>query len=236
MLRCEFSTNRMGAQQQVLACRRSHRQCLRRPQPGYLVKGNQVFLFDWVVLRTNGREKCLITTSGKFILFPSVVYIIPNRGNIMNTCARCHDPFIDNRSFTVRLKDGSAAKICVNCATELQAKRSQKQPAAPAALEKGAPVPPPVPLATKAKSSGDRWYKTIGIGIVCIIFAGLIYYQLMRLEVGEISSFRVWWPVALLYNTLGFWGAISCPGILAVLFLGLGVKQLIDEENAKATE
>ncbi len=64
---------------------------------------------------------------------------------------------------------------------------------------------------------------------------GYIYYQLVRLEVGEISSFRVWWPVALLYNTLGFWGAVSCPSILAVLFLSLGVKQLIDEENEKVS-
>jgi hypothetical protein len=148
----------------------------------------------------------------------------------MTTCARCQGPFVDNRSFTVRLKNGASAKICVNCASELREKRSQKQPE-PAVMEKSAPVPTPVPITKKAKNSDDKWYKTIGIGIVCIIFAGLIYYQLMRLEVGEISSFRVWWPVALLYNTLSFWGSVSCPGILAVLFLGLGVKQLIDEDK-----
>lgn len=152
----------------------------------------------------------------------------------METCARCHGPFVDNRSFTVHLKDGSAAQICVNCATELQAKRSQKQPSVPAGA-KSAPVPEPVPVAKKAKSSDDKWYKTMGYGILCILLAGFLYYQLMQLETGTVASVRVWWPVALLYNTVGFWGAISCPGILAVLFLGLGVKQLIDEDKAKAS-
>lgn len=152
----------------------------------------------------------------------------------MDTCARCRGPFVDNRSFTVRLKDGSTVRICADCATELRAKRSQKQPAAPAAAEKSAPVPPPVPVEKKAKSSDDKWYKTIGYGLLCIVLAGFLYYQLMQLEAGTVASVRVWWPVAMLYNTLGFWGAISCPSILAVFLLGLGVKQLIDEDKAKA--
>ena len=152
----------------------------------------------------------------------------------MEACARCQGPFVDNGKFTVRLKNGSAAQICANCATELRAKRSQKQPAAPV-VENRAPVPEPVLVAKKTKSSNDKWYKTIGYGVLCILLTGFIYYQLMQLETGTVSSVRVWWPVALLYNTVGFWGAISCPGILAVLFLGLGVKQLIDEDKAKAS-
>lgn len=150
----------------------------------------------------------------------------------MDTCARCHGPFVDNRTFTVRLKNGSAAKICINCANELRARRSQPQ-ATPAVVEKSAPVPTPVPVTKKAKESDDKWYKTMGLGILCILLAGYLYYELSQLEAGIVSSVRVWWPVAIMYNTLGFWGAISCPGILALLFLGVGAKQLIDEDKAK---
>ncbi len=92
----------------------------------------------------------------------------------MKTCARCRGHFVDNRSFTVRMKDGSEAKICVNCASELRAMRSQKRHTS-AAKEKSVPVPTPVSVEKKAKNSENKWYKTIGVGIVCILFAGYIY-------------------------------------------------------------
>jgi len=37
---------------------------------------------------------------------------------------------------------------------------------------------------------------------------GWFYYDLSRLESGEIESTRVWAPIAMLYDTLGFWPAV----------------------------
>ena len=75
--------------------------------------------------------------------------------------------------------------------------------------------------------TGDRWYQTMAYGLVALVLAALVYYQLSAPEEGAIESVRLWWPVVIFYRTLGFWDAISCPSLLGLLFLGLGLRQLI---------
>lgn len=143
----------------------------------------------------------------------------------MEICDRCHNSIVGDKSVKAHRKDGSSATLCLDCASELKKNRNQNP------RTKDVPVPPPTAIKEKENQSGDKWYKTIGIAFLCIIFVVLLYFQLNRLESGEISSVRVWWPVVIMYNTLGFWGAVSCPGILALLFFGLGIKQLIDSDQ-----
>lgn len=145
----------------------------------------------------------------------------------MENCARCKRPIVGDKSVKVHRKDGSPARLCLDCASELRTKRSQN----PHPEDVSEPLPAATTAEKKANKSGDKWYQTVAFGFLCIGFAVLVYLQLTRLELGEIASVRVWWPVAVLYRTLGFWGAVSCPAILALLFLGLGIKQLIAEDK-----
>src|SRR5262249_19779042 len=52
--------------------------------------------------------------------------------------------------------------------------------------------------------------------------AALVAYDLVRLEGGSVGRVRVWAPVAIIYNTFGFWPAvliIPAAGLLLVLVL-----------------
>ena len=146
----------------------------------------------------------------------------------METCDRCKN-FIDGKPFRGRRKDGSAATLCADCVAEIRGSAAQKK----AVSEKtGLPSTNSATDKRPVQKSGDKWYKNIGYGILCLGIAILVAYQLSALETGEVSSVRMWWPIIVLYRTLGFWGAISCPSILALLFFGLGIKGLITAENA----
>lgn len=67
----------------------------------------------------------------------------------------------------------------------------------------------------------------MGYGLVFVAAAVLVAIQLYRLETGDAAIVRLWWPVAILYRALGFWGAIACPSIFALAFFGWGTKRLV---------
>lgn len=144
----------------------------------------------------------------------------------MRTCARCKETIPEDSGIKMRRKDGSPVVICANCAAEVRAKRNKDR--SPRDTPKNAPVSS---VTDEKEKSGEKWYQTIGVGILSIVFGVLVYMQLSRLEAGDINSVRIWWPVAVLYNIFGFWGAVSCPGVLALFFFGLGIKQLITTIN-----
>ena len=145
----------------------------------------------------------------------------------MISCARCKNPIVENKSVTLRRKDGSSAILCLNCAKEIKAKQNEKRHA----QEVADSFPPETNLDKKTESSSDsdKWYKNIGVGVLCLVMVVFLFVQLTRLESGDVSSVRVWWPVVILYNTFGLYGALACPGILALLFFGIGIKQLANE-------
>lgn len=145
----------------------------------------------------------------------------------MESCAKCQHPIIDNEKVTARRRDGSVVTLCPDCAAEIQAGKRQRQAQtakiSPSNLDRVTP--------NSKEKSEDKWYKTIGSGILFLVFTILMAYQLNSLETGAAESVKVWLPVAILYRTLGYWGAIACPGLIAIAILGLGAKQFIDQEN-----
>jgi hypothetical protein len=55
--------------------------------------------------------------------------------------------------------------------------------------------------------------------ILTALFGGLMAYQLMQVESGAAQSVRVWRPVALLYESFGFWPAVLCVPVMGLLLL-----------------
>lgn len=145
----------------------------------------------------------------------------------METCDRCNN-FIARKPFRGRRKDGSPATLCADCVAEIKGGSGQKKPISEKAV---LPSSSTDKNKRQAQKSDGKWYKNIGYGVLCLGIAILVAYQLNSLETGTVSSVRLWWPIIFLYRTLGFWGAISCPSILALLFFGLGIKGLIAEET-----
>jgi hypothetical protein len=71
------------------------------------------------------------------------------------------------------------------------------------------------------------------IGVATVLLGGFMAYQMMQVESGAAQSVRVWWPVALLYDSFGFWPAILCVPILGLLILlGLAWKLRSIRESA----
>lgn len=145
----------------------------------------------------------------------------------MTTCDRCNN-FIAGKIFRGRRGDGSPATLCADCVAEIKDESVQRKQTKEQAVSHASNMD----MKGKKKKSGDKWYHHIGWGTLCLVFAILVAYQLNKLELGEVSSVRIWWPVAILYRTLGFWGAISCPSIIALLLFGWGIKELIAEDSA----
>jgi hypothetical protein len=133
------------------------------------------------------------------------------------------------KSFRGRRRDGSPAILCSDCVAEIKGGGVQKKQT----NEKSVSPAQSMDNKGKTKKSDDKWYHHIGWGALFIAFAVLVAIQLSSLESGEVSSVRIWWPVAILYQTLGFWGAISCPSIIALLLFGWGIKELVAEESAE---
>ena len=152
----------------------------------------------------------------------------------MDICARCNQSILEQDKVTVRRRDGSSVTLCRTCVAELKAGRKQSS-ASPEPAEATAVNPTSTSKSvrpTSSQKSEDKWYKTIGIGILGIVLTFIIANMLNDLETGAVSSVRVWWPVAVLYRMFGFWGGIACPGLVALFILGVGVKQLIDQDKA----
>ncbi len=61
----------------------------------------------------------------------------------------------------------------------------------------------------------------------------LTYYQLNGLEHGTSHSERVWAPVAMLYNLLGFWPAVLCWPIVCAAVIRRSLRRI---KEAKAME
>lgn len=149
----------------------------------------------------------------------------------METCDRCDKSIIGEKSVTARRKDGSTATLCPDCAAELKARRS------PTPQPKAIPTPvrKPPPAAKKAGKKEDseeyKWYVHIILGVVLIGFMVLVFMEFNELEQGVADSVRIWWPIAVTYKIFGLWGAVACPGLLALLSFVVGIKKLLAEEN-----
>ena len=59
------------------------------------------------------------------------------------------------------------------------------------------------------------WFICVGT----VLLGGFMASQMMQVEFGPAQSVRVWWPVALLYDSFGFWPAILCVPVLGLLIL-----------------
>jgi hypothetical protein len=147
----------------------------------------------------------------------------------MASCARCQQSVLDHEKVTARRRDGSSVILCPSCAAELKASRQQKASAKSTAV--ATPGDQPTTSPSAKKKSEDKWYKTIGQGLLLLIGTLVLAYFLKGLETGTVDSFRIWWPIAVLYNSFGFWGGVACPGIISLLVLGLGIKQLIEQDG-----
>lgn len=58
---------------------------------------------------------------------------------------------------------------------------------------------------------------------------GWFYYKLTGIESGEIESTKVWGPIATLYNTLGFWPAVSLLPAIGCFVLYQAASRLVTE-------
>jgi hypothetical protein len=145
----------------------------------------------------------------------------------MQICDRCHNSIV-GKSFSGKRRDGSPATLCSDCVSQLKTKGQQQQPV----KARSASTSANVDRKPKTSKSDSKWYTYIGQGGLFLAFAILVFIQLSRLESGEVYSVRLWWPVIILYRTLGFWGAITCPGIIAFLLFGWGIKKLLEDVDA----
>lgn len=146
----------------------------------------------------------------------------------MATCERCHTVIpAGSKAVRARRGSGQTATICTACAAELRTKGRVKPPPRPmttkAAAERAKAEP------AKDEESEFKWYKTMGVGLACLVLGIIMYYQLSGLEAGTVSRVRVWWPIVILYQTLGLWGVVSCFGIFALILFGWGFAQLFGE-------
>ena len=63
-------------------------------------------------------------------------------------------------------------------------------------------------------------------GIVCACgLSAWVYSDLSALESGEVESVILWAPIAMAYDFLGFWGAVSILPVLVVFLIFLDVKR-----------
>ena len=147
----------------------------------------------------------------------------------MDSCARCKKSVLDHEKLEVRRRDSSTVILCPDCVADIRADRKQQQVTEPTAV--APPTSQPADQQNPSSKSDDKWYKTIGFGVLLLIGTVILAYFLNGLENGTVSSFRVWWPIALLYNAFGFWGGVACPGFISLFVLGIGVKELIEQQD-----
>jgi hypothetical protein len=72
-------------------------------------------------------------------------------------------------------------------------------------------------------------------GAGTVLLGGFIAYQLFQVEFGTAQSVRVWAPVALLYNSFGFWPAILCVPVLGVVILLVLARKLRSIRESSST-
>ncbi len=147
--------------------------------------------------------------------------------DFMSVCERCGNEIGGTSMFKARRKDGTAVILCQDCANEWKAIRQQRKAEQGASFGKEAVSAPK----TKESVEDEKWYKTIGSGVLVLLFTLFLFYELTGLEAGRVSSVRVWVPIVFLYNALGIWGAVACPGLFSLYLFGLGFKKFLDEEN-----
>ena len=139
----------------------------------------------------------------------------------MDSCTRCNLPVLENEKNIVSRHDGSNVVLCPDCMADLKAHRRQKRIAEQTAAF----------IAENQKNQSlrfdERWHKIIVQAVFLLIVTAVLAYFLNGLENGTVDSSRIWWPIVLLYNTLGFWGGVTCPGTLSLLVLGVNVQRLL---------
>lgn len=72
--------------------------------------------------------------------------------------------------------------------------------------------------------SADPWWKSIGYGL---LFWGLtvgFYFYITAFEAGTMTSARIWWPVALIYNLAGKWPVVGIGAIGGLVLIGVGAR------------
>lgn len=78
----------------------------------------------------------------------------------------------------------------------------------------------------------DSWKGKLLWSLLAAGLAVWVYHDLAAVDSGAVESVSVWWPVALLYEHVGFWPAVLLLPIASFLSLVLGVKQLFQERKA----
>lgn len=79
-------------------------------------------------------------------------------------------------------------------------------------LDQSFPSPMPseqLPAKRKRRAAHEPFATSMLRALAVFGLGGWFYYELLQLESGEIESVRVWVPIAMLYDTLGFWPAVG---------------------------
>ena len=90
---------------------------------------------------------------------------------------------------------------------------------------------------SQTRKSNDASFAKIAFGAICAFGLGIwVFYDLSRLESGAIESTRVWAPIAMLYESLGFWPAVSVLPAFGCLHVWRSILLLHSNREAKTTE
>lgn len=75
--------------------------------------------------------------------------------------------------------------------------------------------------------SDDAWWKTMGIGLVCLALTAFLFWSFSSFEASG-GSMRIHWIIAALYNLGGKWLTCSVTGLLGIALVGKGIQELKD--------
>ena len=78
----------------------------------------------------------------------------------------------------------------------------------------------------------DSWKGKLLWSVLVAGLAAWVYKDLAAVHSGAAESARVWWPVAVLYDHVGFWPAVLLLPIVSLFCLIFGVKQFLQERKA----
>ena len=78
----------------------------------------------------------------------------------------------------------------------------------------------------------EPWYKMLGYGLLIWGLTVGFYFYISAFEAGDMTTARIWWPVALVYNLAGKWPVIAIGGVLGLVGVGMGA---LGFKNQRAT-
>jgi hypothetical protein len=71
----------------------------------------------------------------------------------------------------------------------------------------------------------DTWWKTALYALGMWAATGYFYYFITSFEAGSSARTRIWWPVALIYNTLGKWPVVGIGVVLGLVLAAMAVSE-----------